>query len=42
MAHLAVLVLWREGREIPGVHDMPAKLYLCDVLHLGELLMLTQ
>ena len=33
-SHLAVSVLWREGGEIPSVHQVPAQLDLVDVLHL--------
>lgn len=37
-----VVVLGREGREVPRVHLVLAQLDLADVLHLGELLVLPQ
>jgi len=34
--NLAVPVLWREGREVPSVHEVPAKLNLVYVLDLQK------
>mmetsp|Transcript_19883 Transcript_19883/g.50441 ORF Transcript_19883/g.50441 Transcript_19883/m.50441 type:complete len:448 (-) Transcript_19883:704-2047(-) len=39
---LAVLVLWREGREVPRVHHVAPQLNLVNVLDLCELLVLAQ
>ena len=38
----AVVVLGREGREVPGVHLVPPELDLQDVAHFRELLVLAQ
>lgn len=40
VAYLAVIVLWWKGRKIPGLQLIPSQLYLVDIFHLGELLML--